>query len=138
MDDPSPLVPFGAALAGAALGGLASTLGARWLERQKERIRIYRGLLPVVREAKTGLPAGLDRPDLMETLYRSAVVTGRRDAKLVDKVQAAWVDPGFSSIGTDDEGNWLPHPDRPKAAERFDAAVEALDTHLRKKLRRRI
>ncbi len=110
------------------MGGLASALGSRWVERQRliraERTHMYRDLLPQLVNAKEHR---LTANEWLSDLGRSAVLAGRKDDQLARELVDAWKRPGKATGRT------------PQAAdERLDAAFEALQTHLDRKLRRRI
>lgn len=110
------------------MGGLASALGSRWVERQKliraERTRMYQVLVPQLANAKEHR---LTADDLLADLERSAVLAGRQDAKLARELLDAWEQRRNAAATTSRE-----------AEERLNRALRLLRAHLDDKLRRRI
>jgi hypothetical protein len=153
MADSTAWVAFGSALAGATVGGLASSAGSLAVSRRRAafdaRTVLYLDLIADFRPSRSRpvLNSPGPFPDgILESMRRTAILAGRRDRRLVGALQSAWDDyqqeppaddPRWEPMHNTQTGEPLPgrrtiKRDWENAA--IEAALVALEQHLEKKL----
>jgi hypothetical protein len=143
------LIAIGSSLGGALVGGFAAAGGSDWAQRRQlrrtARFHMFDDLLPLW-EPRVGLRVGAlahsDRPSpdtVLADLRRTAVLAGRRDRGLVERMGEAW--GAYSVQVTQEEREALnldknARHDQVRATEKDALAVTvtALSDHLRNAL----
>ena len=140
-------IAFGAASAGAVLGGLASSFGSLWVSRRQvardARIVLHEDLLPRLISMLTGgsIPTRMI-DDLVTEVQRKCVLVGRTETKLADRLAEirteidALIRPRSDTEGNDTSAPTpAGRPDMKELVAERRTNVEQLIDRTRQKLR---